>query len=300
VKLEGRVTLRDALRHLYVLMPVLDDFKHYWVDEAEVAKLLAKGAGWLEAHPQKDLITRRYLRHRRSLAEMALSRLVEPDDPEREDAEDAKDLQEAEIERPMRLHDVRHATALEVLQSQGAHSVLDLGCGDGRLLSKLLKVRSVERVTGVDVSIRALEAAARRLRLDTLPPPVRERVSLLHGSVLYRDARFEGHDAIAAIEVVEHLDAARLRAFERVVFEFARPRVVVLTTPNREYNVLFENLGEGKLRHGDHRFEWTRAEFRAWADARKEQGYSFTHHDIGELHEEHGGPSQMGVFVRDD
>jgi 3' terminal RNA ribose 2'-O-methyltransferase Hen1 len=300
VTLTAEITLSEALRHLYVLIPVLDDFKHYWVGEAEVSKLLAKGEGWLEGHPHKEMITRRYLRHRQSLAAMALSRLVESDEPDLEETEEARDQEEELIETPMRLHDVRHAAVLEILKSEGVRSILDLGCGDGRLIAKLLEVRSVERVAGVDVSIRALEAAARRLRIETLPPPVRARVSLLHGSVLYRDARFDGYDAIAAIEVVEHLDAARLSAFERVVFEFARPRVVVLTTPNREYNVRFEALPADQLRHADHRFEWTRSQFLAWAGEREGQGYSFTHHDVGDVDQELGAPSQMGVFVRHD
>lgn len=298
VRLTGTVTLSDALKHLYVLIPVLDDFKHYWVGEAEITKLVAKGEGWLEAHPEKELIARRYLRHRSSLAAQALSRLVEQEEPDDEEAQGESDEAEAQIERPLRLHDVRHARVLEAIEESGVASVLDLGCGDGRLVSKLLKKRGIQKIAGVDVSIRALEAAARRLKLDSLPVSVRERVSLMHGSVLYRDSRFNGYDAITAIEVIEHLDDARLRAFERVVFEFAQPRVVVITTPNREYNALFETLPAGQFRHPDHRFEWTREEFREWARGPEALGYAFSHSPLGDLDETHGAPSQMGVFVR--
>jgi len=299
LRLTGTTTLGDALRHLYVLIPVLDDFKHYWVGRDEIAKLLEKGEGWLESHPEKELIARRYLRHRSGLAAQALSRLVQPEEPELDEAQEERDEQEAVIERPMRLHDVRHARVLEVLEDVGATSVLDLGCGDGRLVSRLLRKKAIRKVAGVDVSIRALEAAARRLDLDSLPIPVRERVTLMHGSVLYRDTRFDGYDAITSIEVIEHLDATRLRAFERVVFEFARPRVVIVTTPNREYNELFETLPAGRFRHPDHRFEWTREEFATWARGPESLGYSFTRHPLGEAHAERGAPSQMGVFVRD-
>src|SRR5205807_9606091 len=134
-----------------------------------------------------------------------------------------------------------------------------------------------------DVSVRTLEVAARRLKLERLPDTQANRVKLIHGSLMYRDKRLAGFDAASVVEVVEHLDPPRLSAFERVLFEFARPRTVVLTTPNREYNVKWETVGAERFRHPDHRFEWTRQEFRDWAMAIAERfGYAVRFVDVGQ------------------
>ena len=146
--------------------------------------------------------------------------------------------------------------------------MLDLGCSYGNLLRRLLEDKQFEQIVGLDVSHRALEIAAERLHLDRLPERQRQRIQLLHGSLIYRDQRLAGFDAAAVVEVIEHLDEPRLAAFERVLFEFARPATVVVTTPNVEYNVRFETLPAGKFRHKDHRFEWTRQQFQEWATRR--------------------------------
>jgi 3' terminal RNA ribose 2'-O-methyltransferase Hen1 len=134
--------------------------------------------------------------------------------------------------------------------------------------------------------------------LDTLAPSQRQRVHLLHGALTYRDARLSGYDAAAVVEVIEHLDPDRLAAFERVLFGCARPQTVVVTTPNQEYNVKFPALPAGRLRHADHRFEWTRQEFQAWAERVAEQyGYRVRVQAIGEDDPVLGPPTQMGVFT---
>jgi 3' terminal RNA ribose 2'-O-methyltransferase Hen1 len=177
--------------------------------------------------------------------------------------------------------------------------VLDLGCGAGTLLRELLKDKQFEEVVGMDVSIRSLEAAQRRLKLDRLPPTQAGRAKLIHGSLMYRDRRLEGFDAAAVVEVIEHLDPPRLSAFERVLFELAKPRTVVLTTPNREYNVTWEALPAGQFRHPDHRFEWAREEFQRWAQAVAGRfGYAVRFLPVGPEHAEYGSPTQMGVFTR--
>jgi 3' terminal RNA ribose 2'-O-methyltransferase Hen1 len=178
--------------------------------------------------------------------------------------------------------------------------VVDLGCGEGRLLERLLDDRQFTRIVGMDVSHRALEIAAQRLRLDRLPPKQRERIELLHGSLVYRDRRLTGFDAAAVVEVVEHLDPPRLAAFERAAFELARPRTVVLTTPNAEYNVRWESLPAGRFRHKDHRFEWTREQFQGWATRIAERfGYAARFAPVGPVDPVVGSPTQMGVFTRD-
>ncbi len=301
VVISAETTLARLLTQLYVLIPVFDDAKHYYVGDAETEKLLAKGAGWLESHPQKAEIARRYLKHRPSLYREALARL-RPETPEGIDDDEgpAAAKVEEDVERPMSLNDQRLGAVLGALRGAGARRVLDLGCGEGKLIRLLLEDASFTEIVGVDVSIRALGIAAERLHLDRLPENQAARVKLMQGSLTYRDRRLEGFDAAACVEVVEHLDPPRLEAFERAAFEFARPATVVLTTPNREYNVTWENVGPDRLRHPDHRFEWTRAQFRAWAESvARRFGYAVRFVAVGPEDPALGPPTQMGVFNRE-
>jgi 3' terminal RNA ribose 2'-O-methyltransferase Hen1 len=304
VRLGVTATLQRALSHIYVLVPVLDDDKHYWVGEDEVEKLLRRGDPWLAAHPERELIARRYLKHRRSLADLALQRLIVADDTLDEEAEAESpeavrgDAKEEVLERPISLNDRRLATVVALAESMRASSVIDLGCGEGKLIKRLLAVPTIARVTGVDVSHRALEIARERLKLERMPKALQDKLALLHGSLIYRDARFSGYDLATVVEVVEHLDESRLQSFTRVLFEAAHPRAVVVTTPNREYNVLFEGLPAGRLRHTDHRFEWTRAQFESWAaEQAARHGYDVRFEPIGDVHESLGPPTQMAVFT---
>ncbi len=294
-------TMSDLLTHLYVLIPVFDNAKHYFVGDSELEKLLAKGSGWLANHPEREEITRRYLKHQPGLCREAIARLMheeQPSEPE-EDEKPPTDQFEDVPEKPLSLHDQRIGAVLAAIRASGAKRVLDLGCGEGKLLRELLKDKQFEEVVGMDVSIRTLEIARERLKLDRLPEQQAGRIKLIHGSLIYRDRRLAGFDAAAVVEVVEHLDPPRLSAFERAVFEFARPGTVVLTTPNREYNVKWDNVGAEKLRHSDHRFEWSRQEFRNWAEGvASRHGYSVSFLPVGPVDELVGAPTQMGVFKR--
>lgn len=297
VEIAKQVTLQDLLTHLYVLIPVLDADKHYWVGKDEVEKLLRHGEGWLQAHPERDAIVNRYLRGFRKLTREALARLTEDESLDPDSEQETKEEQEQAIEAPLRLHEVRLRQVAAELKSGGAKRVLDLGCGEGKLIRELLKDKQFEEILGMDVSYRSLEIAAERLHLDTLPPKQKERLKLIQGSLMYRDKRLAGFDAAAVVEVIEHLDEPRLAAFERVLFEFARPRTAVLTTPNAEYNAKFESLPAGQFRHRDHRFEWTREQFQKWANGIGTKfGYSVEFKPVGEEDQKVGAPTQMGVF----
>jgi 3' terminal RNA ribose 2'-O-methyltransferase Hen1 len=293
-------TLSDFLTHLYVLIPVFDSQKHYFVGDDEMEKLLDKGKGWLGQHPEKAEIARRYLKFQPSLFREALARLVQDEQPdETGGAEPAVDQAELGLVENPSLNTQRIGAAMAAIRARGARRVLDLGCGEGRLLRELLKDKQFEEIVGMDVSFRTLENARDRLKLDRMGDQQAKRIRLLHGSLMYRDRRLEGFDAAAVVEVIEHLDPPRLSAFERVVFEFARPGTVVITTPNREYNITWENVGPGRLRHPDHRFEWTREEFRAWAEGIAGRfGYAVKFIPVGPEDSVIGAATQMGVFER--
>jgi len=300
VELSHTITLHDLLTHLYVLIPVLDNDKHYWVGDDEVEKLLRHGDPWLAGHPEKEQIVSRYLKHRKYLADQALARLIDTDPTEAEAIDEQHATEEELVERKISLNEQRQNTVLSVLKSCGAKRVLDLGCSYGNLLRRLLDDKQFEQIVGLDVSHRALEIAAVRLHLDHMPERQRQRIQLLHGSLIYRDQRLAGFDAAVVVEVIEHLDESRLAVFERVLFEFAQPKTVVITTPNIEYNVRFEALPAGKLRHRDHRFEWTRAQFQNWATAVAQRfGYGVRFLPVGPEDAEVGPPTQMGVFNHD-
>ena len=339
LRLTGQVTLSDLLSHLFVLIPVMDADKHYYIGEHEVEKLLDKGAGWLAGHPEKEMIVRRYLKNMSKFAARALAGL-EVDSKQyavgsgqdavgsgqdgvcngqyavgsRQDGvgdegglllvevggEEEEVVNEALAvvkERRNGLHYLRLEAALEQIKASGAVSVADLGCGEGKLLRLLLKEKQFERILGMDVSFSSLQRAKENLHFDRMAPKQLERISLIQGSLNYRDARIAGFDAVALVEVIEHLDSDRLGAMTRVVFEFAKPKLVVLTTPNVEYNVKYETLSAGVFRHSDHRFEWTRGEFLEWATGVGERfGYLVEILGVGEVDEVVGSSSQMGVF----
>jgi 3' terminal RNA ribose 2'-O-methyltransferase Hen1 len=290
--------LRELLTHLYVLLPVLDNDKHYYVGDAEVEKLLRHGEGWLNNHPKKQDISNKYLKHRHSLVRQINERLAADESSEDPDeATEAKAAEEETLERKISLNERRIGTVVSVLKQNHAHRVVDLGCGGGKLLRALLEEKEFSEIVGMDVSHRALEIAHQRLYLDRLPEMKRARIKLMQGSLTYRDARIAGYDAATLIEVIEHLDEPRLAALEKVVFKFAKPKLVIVTTPNVEYNVTFENLPSGKLRHRDHRFEWTRQEFATWADRiATTYGYTVNFLPVGDEDATLGAPTQMGIF----
>lgn len=297
VTLTATCRLSDLLTHIYVLMPVLDDDKHYFVGDDEVEKLLRHGDGWLASHPEHELIARRYLRHRRGLLRDALQRLTAEEEADPDTAATLHAHEEQLVEQPIRLNDQRMGAVVAALRSSGARRVLDLGCGEGTLLRALLEDRTFTEIVGVDVAHRVLERAHERLHLDRLPERQRARIRLLHGSLTYRDRRLAGFDAAAVVEVIEHLDPSRLAAFERVLFEAARPGTIVMTTPNAEYNVRFPTLPTGIFRHRDHRFEWTRTQFESWANRVAARfGYQVRFQPIGPAYPEVGSPTQMAVF----
>jgi len=309
VTLNGEFTLSELLKHLYILIPVLDDEKHYWVGEDEIEKLLRHGSKWVPEHPSKHMIVSRYLKKQGSLKKQALKQLEVNEDEVAEiqdndialidDAEVVAQKGEAKLEKSLKLNDLRIKKIIETIQTKDVSNVIDFGCGEGRYLREYLKQPKLKRVTGIEVSPRELLKAEQRLRVDRLPERVRDKLQLLQGSLTYFDKRTKGFDLATCIEVIEHIDEERLDAFKASLFGYASPRNVIITTPNIEYNVLFENMPVGKLRHADHRFEWDRATFTKWCeDVASEFSYSVEFDYIGEENSTHGAPTQMAVFQK--
>ncbi|HEX5116208.1 MAG TPA: 3' terminal RNA ribose 2'-O-methyltransferase Hen1 [Pseudonocardiaceae bacterium] len=290
LRLTGTVRLADALKHLYVLLPVLDDAKHYWVGEDEVAKLLRAGDGWLAGHPERRMISDRYLAHQKPYVRSALDRLAEVDDLSAAEPVD-------QPEAPLAV--VRRQAVLDVLRAAGARRVLDLGCGPGALLRELLAEPLCTEIVGVDVSTGALAAAERRLGLDRLSDHQRARITLRQSALTYTDRTLAGYDAAVLMEVIEHVDPERLPALERAVFGTASPTTVVVTTPNAEHNVRYPHLPAGRFRHADHRFEWDRATFARWAASVADRyGYTVRHRPVGDDDPDVGPPTQLAEFTR--
>jgi SAM-dependent methyltransferase len=324
VRLSATCRVQDLLGQLYVLLPVFDDDKHYWVSKDEIAKLTGPAGEWVAGHPERDLIIRRYLRHQPGLVAEATARLLDEDCGGAEVAAAERDSEPAAGVAPAavvagaaavpgagaacgtgppaehtRLRDLRVAAVVRELAAAAARRVLDLGCGDGRLLTALLSHPGFEEIVGVDASAAALDRAARRLHLDEMAPRQRERIRLVLGALTYADRRLSGYDAAVLAEVVEHVDAGRLPALEQAVLGMAAPRTVVVTTPNAEYNPRYPGLAPGAFRHPDHRFEWTRAQFRAWAEpVAARYGYAVRFEPVGEADPALGPPTQMAVMHR--
>jgi 3' terminal RNA ribose 2'-O-methyltransferase Hen1 len=302
--LYGEQTIQDLLCHLYVLIPVLDNTKHYYIAEDEVDKLLSKGERWLSQHPEKTLITQRYLFYRKSMVQSALNRLVVPieESVETQEEQDTfNEAQEEKVESPLRLNEARLQAAMEAILSlePKAKRVIDLGCGEGSLLRRLVKERSLTEIVGVDVAAHTLNRAAQRLRLENQSEAERQRLRLIQGSLVYQDDRFKGFDVAVLLEVIEHIDMPRLTAMERVVFANATPHRVIVSTPNADYNSFWESLPAGEFRHRDHRFEWTRTEFENWAGrVGAEFGYTVQIMGVGTEREGLGFPTQMAIFDR--
>lgn len=249
-------------------LPVFDVNKHYWVGDTEIQKLKDKGGKWLRDHPYSEEIIQRYLINLRRLTRDAIEILLDEQQDEHIESESKAGHAEQEIEKKISFNKER------------------------------MKVVS-EKICGMNVSNRELKLAKERLKFEDLPDRVRSRLDFTIGSAIYKDDRFSGYDAITLIEVIEHIDENRLLHLERSIFEYASPNVVIVTTPNFEYNVNFENLSVGAFRHGDHRFEWTRRQFETWASAVADKNrYKVSFSAIGPIDDKNGSPTQMGVFEK--
>jgi len=294
IALTNKILLKDLLSQLHILIPVFDRQRHYWISKQNVDVLLEKGSDWLPAHPEVEVITKYFLKHIRTLTQMALDRLLADENQNHNDEVSSNPVKSNITEN---LNQQRYRAVMETLRQLGGKKVLDLGCGDGRLIELRLKYIRFPKIIGMDVSYRSLQRAKARLYMDEMSPKMKARIDFIHGSLLYRDERLKGSDIAVILEVIEHIDPDRLIDLEKVVFKFARPVNVILTTPNREYNPVYGLENPSEYRHPDHRFEWSRDQFTSWVErVGSDYDYSVTLQSIGDVHSEFGSPTQMAVF----
>lgn len=286
IGLTGNQTLQDGLRHLFVLIPVIDDYKHYFIDEKEIEKIGRYGEGWLEQHPMRESIYRRALRFKEVYS------LVE------NGGDDTKTETPAGTERLKKtsLNELRYAKISETAAALKPKNIVDFGSGEGKLAVKLGFIDGVEEILAVEPSQVETMKAVRRFEKVVNKENFVEPITLW-GSLFYFDERLKGKDMMILCEVIEHIDEQRLpKVFEGILQQYA-PKSLIVTTPNREYNEVYDM--EDHFRHNDHRFEWTRQEFRDWCKQRNHAGYyDIEFAGIGEEHQEQGFPTQMCVFKR--
>ncbi|TDL78499.1 3' terminal RNA ribose 2'-O-methyltransferase Hen1 [Peribacillus frigoritolerans] len=279
--LKGMKTLQNGLRQLFVLIPVIDNYKHYYIDDKEIEKLERYGEGWLEDHPKRDYIYRQSLRFKEIFS------IVENKKTE--------EKKEEKIEK-VRLNDLRYEKIIDFVNQMKPRSIVDFGSGEGKLSVRLGFADGVKEIMAVEPSqsatLKAIERFDKVKNKEKFVVP-----ETIWGSLFYYDERLKGKDVMILCEVIEHIDEFRLPKVLDTILHDYQPNALIITTPNREYNEIYDM--EDHFRHNDHRFEWTRAEFRHWCEERNHRKiYDLQFEGIGEEHDRHGFPTQMCVFVR--
>ncbi|WP_042142009.1 methyltransferase domain-containing protein [Paucisalibacillus sp. EB02] len=282
VTLKGLTTLQNGIRQIFMLIPVLDNYKHYYIDEKEIEKIERYGEGWMDTHPQREFILRRALRFKELLDSVEM---------------DAKSKSEGKAaEKRVRLNDLRYEKIIDYIKNlTNRESIVDFGSGEGKLSVRLGFVKGVKEILAVEPSeVAALKALKRFEELRgkenfLQPTPVM-------GSLFYFDERLKSKDVIVLCEVIEHIDEYRLPKIMGTILREYKPKTLIITTPNQEYNQVYD-MGK-EYRHSDHRFEWTRVEFQEWCNSHNPGSYELTFEGIGEEHPTFGYPTQMGMFTR--
>lgn len=318
IQISGQQTLQQMLRQLYILIPVLDNYKHYYINEDEIERLRRYGEGWLSTHPQHDLMIKRSLRFAPLVKEYeqqvakessidALSTEISTNSIQsnKEQAQSTEqqleriNTIETETETPVvRLNELRYRAIVEqVSLLPQRKQVIDFGAGEGKLSVRLGQIEGVEQVWAVEPSMQSqLRAIDRFAKLEGRTDDVIPVITI--GSLFYRDERWVDQDVIILCEVIEHINEVRLPQVIHTLFTDYRPQTLIMTTPNREYNEVYQ-MDADEIRHTDHRFEWTRAELEQYCTQWiQNRPYTFTISGIGDKHEQHGQPTQMVVFRR--
>ena len=296
------ITLYNLLNQIRILIPVFDKEKHYYVDEKEVDKLIRLSIDWLKDHPEKNRIVGRYFSKDKKLAVKALEAL-KIDEIKNDDIEEDNTTSEKTIEKKVRLNDQRLETVKKTIIENNCKTVLDYGCGEGNLESILANESSISQITFTDISFNALKNTKFRIRSKMKNEDYDNKFSSFQSSLLYRDERCRNFDCICLIEVIEHIELNRLDTIVENIFGYYKSKIIIITTPNREYNIKYEFLEEDKLRHPDHRFEFTRDEFYKFVNNIVDNDrypYNAIIESIGEIDDTVGSPTMMAVFYKNE
>jgi 3' terminal RNA ribose 2'-O-methyltransferase Hen1 len=286
ITLSGRQSVQNALKHVSILIPVIDNYKHYFLDEREIEKLDRYGEGWLEDHPLKQMIVKRALRFNALISQSKFY----------EKKQRNSDYDES---KKVRLNDLRYEAILNLIKLlPHKESIVDLGAGEGRLSVQLGFVEGIKEILSIEPSNKSRIRAIERFEQVNVKEGYVEPQSL-PGSLYYFDSRLQNKDVIVLCEVIEHIEEDRLpKIFDMILSDY-RPKTLIVTTPNQEYNVLYELNDE--MRHDDHRFEWTRAQFAQNVETWTEKyPYEVSIQGIGEEHDVYGHPTQMAIFRREE
>lgn len=289
ITLTGHQTLQNAMRHLFILIPVMDNYKHYYMDKSEVDKLERYGAGWLDDHPMRDLIIKRSLKFKELIREVAV--------PQKEVfiKEESETVEETEVK--VRLNEQRYQTIVDIVTNlPHKETVVDFGSGEGKLSVRLGFAPGVKEILAVEPSqmsqLRAMQKWDKARASEGFLAPTQ-----VWGSLFYFDTRLCDKDVMILSEVIEHIDEFRLPPIMETVFVQYTPKTIIINTPNYEYNVVYEM--QDNLRHRDHRFEWTREQFNSWCnELSAKYKYSVNIGGIGEEDQDFGFPTQIAVFCK--
>lgn len=283
ITLKANQTIQDCFRHLFVLIPVMDQYKHYYIDEKEVDKLKRYGEGWLSFHPKRNEIIKESLIFSDLIEK---SRLIE--------SKPSKEKQ-APLTKKKSLNQWRYEKIIETVKGLPHNSrIVDMGAGEGKLTAQLGFIRGIEELVAVEPSEREQLKAKKRIEAlvgkpDFLLPTFK------WGSLFYYDSELEKKDIFILCEVIEHIDENRLGKIFDTIFTKYKPYHVIVTTPNQDYNAVYD-MNEAK-RHSDHRFEWTQQQFKEWTKYwESHANYKAQIDGIGEYVEGYGYPTQMVIF----
>lgn len=333
ISISGLSTVQAALKQLFVLIPVLDNYKHYYLSEQEIDKLQRYGEGWLDRHPLRELIIKRSLRFQDLIDQAALiygdKRWEQPAEgynvwkpavgreeiaktaeikgiEELEELEELDGIDEAERldgesareSAPfVSLNEQRYQAIVKIVENIPAKQTLvDFGAGEGKLSVRLGFIPGVKEILAVEpterAQLRAIERFDKAARREAFVKPIP-----VWGSLFYYDERLRCKDVMILCEVIEHIDEYRLPGTMECLFKEYQPKTLIVTTPNAEYNAFYQ-MPE-KMRHKDHRFEWTRQEFSEWCNGWANlYPYEVQIEGIGDQTEEYGQPTQTAIFTR--
>ncbi|EGW40788.1 3' terminal RNA ribose 2'-O-methyltransferase Hen1 [Desulfosporosinus sp. OT] len=297
INLQGTLTVQNALKHLFVLIPVLDNYRHYFIDEREIEKLERYGEGWLADHPLKDLIIKRTLRFR-ELIDQVGENFDQADTNADTNNEALTPELELKSQPVVRLNELRYQRVVKIVENLPAReSIVDFGAGEGKLSARLGFIPGVQEILAVEPTekeqLRALKRFSEASRKDDFISPI-----LIWGSLFYYDEQLRAKDVMILNEVIEHIDESRLPRVMDTILGSYKPQVLLITTPNVEYNTVYQ-MDDQAVRHKDHRFEWTRSEFSEWTHTlARNYSYDVQLDGIGEEVEGYGHPSQIAIFTR--